>query len=102
MPKVGGRRPGKNGNRPLELFNRPGDSYPRQIRRCRQHQRHRDRRVRVYNGVVRRGRAGGRVDDLEADFLARLRAVEAVCAVDFGHVLGLCEGDVCALSLRVS
>jgi hypothetical protein len=51
---------------------------------------------------MRRGRAGGRVDDLEADFLAGLRAVEAVCAVDFGDVLGLCEGDVCALSSHVS
>jgi hypothetical protein len=51
---------------------------------------------------MRRGRTGSRVDDLEADFLARLRAVEAVCAVDFGDVLGLCEGDVCALSSHVS
>jgi len=75
--------------------------YPRQIRRRRQHQRHRHRRVRVDNGAVRRRRAGGRVDDLEADFLAGLGAVEAVCVVDFGDVLGLCEGDVCALSFTL-
>jgi len=70
---------------------------PRQPARQRQHARHQNRRIQIHRHSIIRPRTRRRVHELEADFFILRRRVEAVCVVDFGHVFGLGEGDVCAL-----
>lgn len=76
---------------------KPPCLYPCEVRRSRKHQRHCNRRVAVDDQGLWCWRAGCCVYDLEADFLARLRAVKTIGVVYFRNVFGLGECDVCAL-----